>query len=239
MTPTNRPKSAATLILVRPVTRGGFEILLTRRPVEMNFLGGFHVFPGGAVRKEDYDAAMFRQCVGRSPLEAQTILGGDLSPELCLGHWVASVRELFEEVGVLFCVTQNGAPVDMKNAVLKERLTEKRFRVVDGTLSFQAVLESEGLSCDLARISYFSRWQTPEEFSIRFDTRFYIALLPQSQSVIGDSREVTEIRWTPPELAMLLYQEGKLPLIFPTYASLRTLADFDSLDSLCAAYQLR
>jgi hypothetical protein len=38
--------------------------------------------------------------------------------------------------------------------------------------------------------------------------------------------------WLTPELAMQRYARGELPMIFPTFTSLRTLADFESLDAV-------
>jgi hypothetical protein len=46
-------QSAATVILLRPGSDNGPEVLLNRRPAAMKFLGGFYVFPGGTVKKED------------------------------------------------------------------------------------------------------------------------------------------------------------------------------------------
>ena len=47
------PKQAATVILVRRAAPKGFEVLLTRRPDSMPFLGGMYCYPGGTVRKDD------------------------------------------------------------------------------------------------------------------------------------------------------------------------------------------
>jgi hypothetical protein len=38
-------------------------------------------------------------------------------------------------------------------------------------------------------------------------------------------------------LALGFSEGGSLPMIFPTYASLRTLADFESVESLVAEYR--
>ena len=102
---TARPKNASTVILVRPEASGKFEVFMTRRPREMEFMGGVYVFPGGSVEEEDYAEEMLMCCRGLSPTEAQRILGGELSPELSIGHCVAAIRELFEETGILLSVT--------------------------------------------------------------------------------------------------------------------------------------
>ena len=36
---------------------------------------------------------------------------------------------------------------------------------------------AENLLCDLSRVIYFDHWVTPDIYSMRFDTRFYIAVI--------------------------------------------------------------
>lgn len=237
MTGTHHPKKAATVILIRPDDNRGFELLMTRRPAGMDFLGGMYVFPGGSVREEDCSENSLRLCYGLSRQQAQRILGARLSPALSLAHWVAGIRELFEEVGILLCVAEEGGPLDTRDRERKDRLYEKRNALVEKTIKFETLLESEGLLCDAARLVYFSHWLTPEEFPLRFDTRFYLTLLPPDQRPLSVSQEVAETLWIAPERALKLSEEGKLAVIFPTYASLRTLANFDSLEDLFAAYR--
>jgi 8-oxo-dGTP pyrophosphatase MutT (NUDIX family) len=93
---------ASTIVVVRPDPNGGIEVLMTRRRPEMQFLGGFLVFPGGGVENEDCSEKMLSLCRGLTRSEAQKILGADLGPEMSLGHWVAAGRELFEETGIHF-----------------------------------------------------------------------------------------------------------------------------------------
>jgi len=234
-----KPRNAATVILLRTRAAGEFEVFMTRRPAGMNFLGGMYVFPGGSVRKEDYCEAIRQRCYGLSPKEAQKILGMHLSPEISLGHWVAGIRELFEEVGVLLCVTEDGTPVDLGQVEVRERLAGQRKSLIEKSIDFLAILKSERLLCNAAGLAYFSHWQTPEESAIRFDTRFYLALLPANQRPLSTSEEVTHSLWLTPDRAVKLCQEGALPVIMPTFSSLRTLADFDSLESLFAEYRSR
>lgn len=234
-----RPKNASTIILVRPEASGKFEIFLTLRPAEMEFMGGFYVFPGGSVEEEDYSEEMLMRCRGLTRTEAQQILGGELSPGLSIGHSVATIRELFEETGILLSVTENGEPVDTRQNKLKERLAEKREALVQGRIDLRFLLESEGLYGDLSCPVYFSHRVTPEKYATRFDTRFYLAQLPPDQSPLFSSQEVTESLWMTPERALDRSQKENLPLMPPTLAALRTLAAFDSWQSLRNHYQLR
>jgi 8-oxo-dGTP pyrophosphatase MutT (NUDIX family) len=73
--PPTTPRQAAAVILLRDAaTGGGFELLLVQRSPAQRFMGGYWVFPGGAV-----DAAEG---------------AGDQA------HRAAAVRELHEEAGV-------------------------------------------------------------------------------------------------------------------------------------------
>ena len=118
------PRDASTVVLVRPGGDGSFEILLTRRPQEMRFLGGYYVFPGGTVHRDDYSPLVLARCRGLSGEEARRILGSRHEPEEALGHWVAVVRELFEEVGVLLCVDDSGTLIDLSNHEASDRFED-------------------------------------------------------------------------------------------------------------------
>jgi 8-oxo-dGTP pyrophosphatase MutT (NUDIX family) len=223
------PKSASTVILLRSAESGGIEVLLTRRPEAMDFLGGAYVFPGGTVRKEDCSEKVLKRCRGLSSMDAKRILGAHLKPEVALGHWIAGIRELFEEVGVLFCADNPAMPP-------VETLEKERRRIVRRESTFPAMLEAENLYCEASRLIYFSHWRTPEEFPMRFDTRFFIGVLPPGQTPLQTTEEVADSLWITPERALKLSAEKELRVIFPTYSSLRTLADFGTVEAVIKEY---
>jgi 8-oxo-dGTP pyrophosphatase MutT (NUDIX family) len=64
------PAKASTIIIVRRQAGAGFEVLMTRRRQEMQFLAGFLVFPGGVVENEDCSERMLARCRGLTPLAA-------------------------------------------------------------------------------------------------------------------------------------------------------------------------
>jgi len=237
MTEPQKPKHAATVILLRRGARTGFEVFLTRRPEGMPFLGGMYCFPGGTVRKEDRSPAMVQRCHGLTPSQARRILGAYLTPPQALGFWVAASRELFEEAGVLLATRVDGERISLDTnttrSLAEKQASSKR------AVSFQSLLESEQLYCDLSRLTYLSHWQTPSRQPIRFDTRFFLATLPEGQSALSSSDEVVHSLWLTPDRALSLCEKKELPMIFPTFASLRTLADFDSLESLLREYCLK
>ena len=235
MTEPQKPQRAATVILLRPAKPSGFEVFLIRRPEGMAFLGGMYCFPGGTVRKDDYSPEMLRRCHGLTPAKARKIAGAHLKPQEALGFWIAGVREFFEEVGILLAVTENENHLGVTG---NSRFSHAHSALLAGTLSFSSFLENEGLSCDLSSLVYFSRWQTPAHVSMRFDTRFFLARLQGDQSPLPTSPEVAHSLWLTPDQALQLFAKNELPMIFPTFTALRTLADFDSLESLFREYRL-
>jgi len=234
-----RPRHASTVVLVRPNEQGGFEILLTRRPEQMRFLGGFYVFPGGTVHASDYAPQALERCRGLSGGEAQKVLGGGHSVEVALGHWVAAVRELFEEVGVLLCDTEAGNPLQIEDGEAHERIEQKRQAIVNNRLDMGGFLESENLFCDLSRTIYFDHWVTPEIYPMRFDTRFYLAAMPAHQRPLRRSEEVTDAVWMTPGEALTRNHRRDFPLIPPTTTVLQDLLRFPSWERLRAEFDLR
>jgi 8-oxo-dGTP pyrophosphatase MutT (NUDIX family) len=232
-----KPRRAATVILVRSLPgHEPFEVFLTRRPESMAFLGGMYCFPGGTLRKEDYGDSMLGRAAGITPDKARKILGAEIAPRMALGLMIGGLRELFEETGILIATDRSGMP-PRTSAELAARLSEKHAQLLAGDLPFSSLLESEGLFCDAGALAYVSHWQTPQQIATRFDTHFFLAELPAGQTPLPNSPEVAASLWLSPDAALELIGKNELPVIFPTFASLRTLADFDSLESVWREYR--
>jgi 8-oxo-dGTP pyrophosphatase MutT (NUDIX family) len=78
----------------------------------------------------------------------------------------------------------------------------------------------------------FSRWITPAQVKIRFDTWFYLAPLPPGAEPRIDGREVVDARWYSPAAALEAGHRGELLLVFPTIKHLERLSAFGSADAL-------
>jgi 8-oxo-dGTP pyrophosphatase MutT (NUDIX family) len=229
---------ASTVVLVRPDPSGNFEILMNRRPDTMDTYAGIYVFPGGRVETTDWSPAMLQLVRGPTPLEAQQILSSELAPELCLGHWVAAVRELFEEAGIQLFRRLDGALSESTGVASFDRLAEKRSALQQGEIDLSRLLEAEQLVCDLNPLNYFFHRITPDHYPVRFDTRFYLAALPQNQDSLHVSEEVSESLWVTPQAALDRHQTGSFPMMPPTLAVLRTLVGHRTWVALCAAFAL-
>jgi 8-oxo-dGTP pyrophosphatase MutT (NUDIX family) len=80
----------------------------------------------------------------------------------------------------------------------------------------------------------FSRWITPAQVQIRFDTHFFLALLPQGQEPKIDGEECVEHGWFTPRAALDAHRTGEIALVFPTIKHLEQLSDFASVEALLA-----
>ncbi len=85
---------------------------------------------------------------------------------------------------------------------------------------------------DLAALVEFSRWITPAEIKIRFDTRFFLAPLPDGQEPAIDGEECVDLNWFTPAAALGAHNEGKVALVFPTIKTLEQLSRFQSPEEL-------
>jgi 8-oxo-dGTP pyrophosphatase MutT (NUDIX family) len=75
----------------------------------------------------------------------------------------------------------------------------------------------------------FSRWITPQEVKVRFDTWFFVAESPPGAKPRPDGSECVEARWIRPAAALEEYASGDLTLVFPTIKHLEQLAELESV----------
>jgi 8-oxo-dGTP pyrophosphatase MutT (NUDIX family) len=232
MSATEKVKPAASVILLRPAQPQGFEVLLLHRPDDGPVHGGIHRIPGGAIQKSDHAAAILRRCRGLSGEKARKILGAHLAPSEALGFWIAAIRTLFEEVGILLAVKESGEPIAVETEA-DAGLRAKRAALVERRLDFHTILERENLFCDAATMRYFSHWRA--ESPDCGDTRIFLTAFSEGRP--SPTAAVEGGRWLAPERALQLFSRGELPMFFTTFASLRTLADFGSVQSVLKEFQ--
>src|SRR3954454_6220836 len=85
---------------------------------------------------------------------------------------------------------------------------------------------------DPSALVKFSRWITPPEVKIRFDTHFFLAPAPPGQEPRVDGDECIDSGWFTPAGALDAYRREELPLVFPTIKHLEQLAGFANADEL-------
>lgn len=205
------PQPASTIVLAREPEDAPFEVLLLRRPSEARFAAGAYVFPGGKIDQADADPEVARR-LGRA-------VGGSEPAALA-----AAIRELFEETGLLLA---DARPDETS-------LTAARSALLAGKTDFRSVAHDLNLTFDSLRSAYFGRWITPTRFSRRYDTRFFITVLPDDRRDFEPdlTEEMAGSTWLRPSTAVEQFREGRLPMLFPTRTTLGHLAEYGSLDAL-------
>ena len=95
------------------------------------------------------------------------------------------------------------------------------------------VAEEAGLSLpDPAALVKFSRWITPAQIAIRYDTHFFLAPAPPGQEPRADGEEIVGLGWHTPAGALEAHRRGELELVFPTIKHLEQLATFPTAAAL-------
>jgi 8-oxo-dGTP pyrophosphatase MutT (NUDIX family) len=93
--------------------------------------------------------------------------------------------------------------------------------------------EEAGIALDDAgELVEFSRWITPAQVKTRFDTRFFLAMLPDGQEPRIDGEECVDLGWFTPAGALAAHRDGKIALVFPTIKNLEPLVAFASAQEL-------
>jgi 8-oxo-dGTP pyrophosphatase MutT (NUDIX family) len=224
-----RLQPAATVMLVRDGPHG-LEVLMLQRSLSLAFMPGAHVFPGGALDAADDFPELHALCVGRDDAAASRALGIERGG---LAYWVAAIREAFEEAGILLAYDAGGGIVPL-SAATAERYRAHRRALDEGHGDFAAFALSEGLRLAADRLHYFGHWITPLGASRRYDTRFFMAIAPESQEVRHDDRETIGHLWVRPQEALALSAREAIHLRFPTRKTLERFAACSTAAELMA-----
>jgi len=224
-------RDAATVMLVRD-GEAGLEVLMQRRTLKAAFVGGFYVFPGGALDTADRDPSVAASTAGPSDAEASRALGVEAGG---LASWVAAVRECFEEAGVLLAYDRAGDPVRLDDPDVGRRFVDHRHALHAGSLALAELCEREGLRLATDRLHYVAHWITPLGEVRRFDTRFFVARAPEGQTPLHDDNETIDTIWVNPADALGRHARGELAMILPTIRNLEFLAQHGSAAAVEAA----
>ena len=218
-------RDAATVIILRDGP-DGLEVFLVKRHGLSDVLGGAYVFPGGKLDDSDaqLDEALHLDQAAADLHAALAETG--LTPQVAKGLFVAALREAFEECGVLFA--QNAAPGQCH--ALARQLKDGRM--------FNLALADAQLRLHTRAVAPWSRWVTPKMPSIsskRFDTRFFVAALPEGQTASHDNVETTQSVWLKPRAALEQYWSREIEMAPPQIMTLAHLSRFADVASALAA----
>ncbi|TQK52814.1 hypothetical protein FBY35_3266 [Streptomyces sp. SLBN-118] len=222
------PKRAATVMLLRD-TVDGPAVHMLRRRASMAFAGGAYAYPGGGVDPRDHDHLVrwagpslrtWADRLGVDPASAQAIV-------------CAAVRETYEEAGVLLAGMSPGTVVGDTTG---DDWEADRRALVERELSFADFLDRRGLVLRSDLLGTWARWITPEFEPRRYDTWFFVAVLPEGQRTRNASTEADRTVWIRPAEGIAGYDKGDLLMMPPTVAMLRALEPYRAAaDALAAA----
>ncbi|MFG1950503.1 NUDIX hydrolase [Micromonospora sp. NPDC048830] len=224
------PRVAATVLLLRPAG-ADFEVYVIRRVAAMAF-GGVYAFPGGGVDASDSQAHV--DWAGPGPASWGERLG--VASDAAQAVVCAAAREVFEEAGVLLAGPDAQTVVgdvsgDDWEAARQDLEARRR--------GFADLLAERGLTVRSDLLLPWSRWITPEFEPRRFDTYFFVALLPEGQRTRDVSGEADHTVWIRPADALARAAAGELTMLPPTLVTLAQVAAAGDLDGVARAAAVR
>jgi 8-oxo-dGTP pyrophosphatase MutT (NUDIX family) len=162
----------------------------------------------------------------QSPQQLQAALGEpDTTPQTACGLFIAALRETYEEAGVLFA-----------QGTQSEQRQSAPATAAKGS-DFHQRLASGHLRLHTLAVHPWSRWITPRMPSVmnkRFDTRFFISVMPVGQSAAHDDFEATDSAWLRPREALEQYWRREIELAPPQIMSLAHLSRYRSAQDAMA-----
>ena len=199
---------AATLVILRDVPGRAPGLLMVERARSMAFAGGAMVFPGGRVDPGDHALAAV-SCDADDDGAAR----------------VAAIRETLEEVGLAIGLSPPPSPA----------MTRRLRAGLHAGQAFGGLLAQEGLTIDPTVMVPFARWCPAHRMSRIFDTRFYLARLPEGPAAAEvDGTENARLVWLTAAAALAEAAAGRMTLIYPTRRNLERLAQFGSFAAAVA-----
>ena len=203
---------------------------MLKRHADSSVMGGVYVFPGGKLDPADAEVDAVAH-LDREPGELRDSFGDDeLTDEAAASLYVAAVRELFEESGLLLAEGMTDAAAAQATAHAREGH------------SFNELLEHFRLRLRTREMQGWTRWITPKIPSLmtkRFDTRFFIARLPEGLSPRHDNHEAVDSEWFRPRSALEKYWRGEIKMAAPQLMTLAHLSRHATVESALAEARSR
>ncbi len=178
-------------------------------------------FPGCPVERDDRAVPVLERIHGLTGYRAARVLGPDAKGAHALGWWIAGVRCLLGSTGLLLAVE------GVQRTRVQPTLSSSERRVAGrDAVTLASYLVRKKLHCDLSRLHVLSRWTDPHTGGLQV---FLLVRVPDAFRCAG-------YVWREPDKALVSWRRQELHLEFPTFASLRCLADFVSCEVLLNEY---
>ncbi|KAF9580603.1 hypothetical protein BGW38_002679 [Lunasporangiospora selenospora] len=157
-------------------------------------------------------------------------------PPLC--NAICAIRETFEESGLL--VTEPSIELS------DNEMNVWREKVHNNAAEFYTFCTTHNVKPAVDRLCHFSTWITPPIEIKRFQTQFYLTVMPWSREtfsetrVFADGTETTRLDWFTPEEALEAYRKGEIQTFLPPqFVSLAQLLPVKQSNELIQHFQGR
>ncbi|RPI79823.1 MAG: NUDIX hydrolase [Desulfobacteraceae bacterium] len=223
------PVPASTAILVRDMNRQ-LQVYLLQRSTQSVFFPGFYVFPGGKVEPRDRLPDPHRAIMDMALEHAREFFAKNWNWSECYAYILSVVRECFEEAGIVLAYPRGTSTKPF------EQICKWRFKKDRDKDWFQKEMIEAQWSIAVSRLAPWSHWITPGQMIRRFDTRFFLALMPAGQTCSPDQEETVQGIWITPEQGLRENFKGKIPLSPPTLVTLQELLHYPGLMDIQQAF---
>jgi glyoxylase-like metal-dependent hydrolase (beta-lactamase superfamily II)/8-oxo-dGTP pyrophosphatase MutT (NUDIX family) len=142
------------------------------------------------------------------------------------------MRECFEEAGLLLAHDAQGEYADLNHTERAQVFAQWRESVRAGRATLAELCRKHELRLAAGRMAYYSHWITQPGRPRRYDTRFFVAEAPASQTPSHDNSETVDHAWIRPAEALERHRRGEMQLVFPTIKTLESIARFETAAAL-------
>lgn len=213
------PRPAASVVMLRDGA-AGIEVFMIERHQGTGAFAGALVFPGGKVDEEDRAHWPSLEVPNAGPEQ---------------GFWVASVRETFEEAGILLARSSEGGEIvggEHASRLVAEARGGK-------PASFAGLLDREKLVPAVDSLVHFGHWITPLWAPRRFDTHFFLIGAPEGQEAMLDEGESAAGTWMRPADVLADADKGHHSLVAVTRFTLELLSTWNTVTEAMAGARKR
>jgi nucleoside diphosphate-linked moiety X motif protein 19 len=192
-------RKASSILVVSPY-QNQLKILMLQRS-EFGFYGGLLVFPGGTLAIAD--AAPEWNCIAPK--------AEDLALKIC------GIRETFEESGLLLAAPSDGLPTEDRQ--------EWREKIIQDPLHFIQFARTTLRVPMTDQLHPWSNWISPSHHPKRFDTHFYLHILPKevSMDLKEDGKETVGVHWLTPTEILDRFAKQEITLLPPQFCQVTEL----------------
>lgn len=206
---------------------------MVRRSGGADFFGDAYVFPGGGLEAADSSPELLSRTAGLPDPDFERLEGEGLTREQAAACWVAGIRELFEEAGIMLAY-RDATMISFADGAVARRFVQYREDMRARKISFAEIVTREGLTLATDQVFYFFRFVTPPYARKRYDTRFVLAQAPAGQLASHDRVEVVSGEWLTPAAAIAQYHSKAQQIVPPTLQNLLELEECKTAGEMIA-----